>query len=142
MALRALVGWEQAGEVHIQAQRMKADTSCPMHEMWLALDAALTGNAEEARQCLAILRPGKLDKEPSYVWLRSLIEAALDDAAEAREKPLDVLRLEMPGAATKKEAWIPLAVLCASLDRVSSHITERHEEPTMAAVAATSNGQG
>jgi hypothetical protein len=82
LALRVLDRSEEATALHRRAQMFSSDGTTATHEMWLALDAALSGDEEEAHDCLSMLAGGKLDGEPPYVWLRALIGAVLGSGAD------------------------------------------------------------
>jgi tetratricopeptide (TPR) repeat protein len=77
LSLRTLDRGEEATAAHRRAQMFAPDTTAARHELWLALDAALSGDEEEAHDCLSMLAGGKLDREPPYAWLRALVEAVL-----------------------------------------------------------------
>jgi tetratricopeptide (TPR) repeat protein len=82
LALRGLDRGEEATGLHRRAQMFTPDAATAKHEMWLALDAALSGDEDEAHDCLAMLAGGKLDQEAPYAWLRALIEAVLSAGAD------------------------------------------------------------
>ncbi len=115
LALHLAGRWDEAGPVHRHAQAMTGDSSTGMQEVWLGLDAALSGNADEARQCLEILAGGKLDTERPYVWLRALIQACLDGR---KETDLESLRLTLPAESVTKDDVNLRPVLEAAWRRV------------------------
>jgi tetratricopeptide (TPR) repeat protein len=95
LSFRALGRHKEAHAIHQHAQTLAADASTPMHELWLALDAARADDADVSRGTLAILAGGRLDGQPPYAWLRALIETLLDgrglteEQQEARFDELD-----------------------------------------------------
>jgi tetratricopeptide (TPR) repeat protein len=74
--LRTL-GWDaEANRVHGQAvAHSGAVDTIACHQVWLALDEALSGNPPSARAHLATLDPAVLD--PDHVYLHALLEAIL-----------------------------------------------------------------
>jgi hypothetical protein len=93
LAFRGLDRDPEARRIQGIAQTLNEDSSTGLHELWLGLDAALTGETETARQCLAILEAAKLEEQPSGVWLRSLLQAVVDgDEAIDRQAVFEELR--------------------------------------------------
>jgi hypothetical protein len=82
LSLRTLDRGEEAAALQRRARMFTPDAASARHELWLALEAALSGDEDEARDGLALSAGGKLDREPPYVWLRALIEAVLSAGAD------------------------------------------------------------
>jgi hypothetical protein len=85
LSLRVLKRDLEAGDVHRAALALPRDHATPMHDIWVALDAALAGHDAEAAQYLR--SADGVELAPFYQALRLIAQHTIDLAAELSGPP-------------------------------------------------------